>query len=79
VVETSFEGVQSDVNLTVLEEIRGIEDAVAGRADALSDTVSLQDTSEMEAGWGLLTGLDVLPEQGFVLPGLKIWELLELE
>ena len=35
-VETSFEGVQSDVNLTVLEEIRGIEDAVAGRADALS-------------------------------------------
>ena len=35
-VETSFEGVQSDVNLTVLEEIRGIEDAVAGWADALS-------------------------------------------
>ena len=43
------------------------------------DTVSLQDPGEMEAGWGLLTGLDVLPEQGFVLPGLKIGKLLELE
>ena len=42
------------------------------------DTVSLQDPGEMEAGWGLLTGLDVLPEQGFVLPGLKIWKLLKL-
>ena len=36
-METSFEGVQSDVNLAVLEEVRGVEDAVAGWTDALSD------------------------------------------
>ena len=36
-METSFEGVQSDVNLAVLEEVRGVEDAVAAWADALSD------------------------------------------
>ena len=36
-MEASFEGVQSDVDLPVLQEVRGVEDAVAGWADALSD------------------------------------------
>ena len=43
------------------------------------DTVCLQNPCEMETGWGLLTGLDVLPEQCLVLSGLKIGKLLELE
>ena len=42
-------------------------------------TVGLLNSGEMETGRGLLTGLDVLPEQSLVLSGLKIWKLLELE
>ena len=36
-MEAAFEGVQSDVDLPVLQEVRGVEDAVAGRTDALPD------------------------------------------
>jgi len=78
-VETSFEGVQSDVNLSLLQQVRGVEDVVAGWTDALPDTVSLVDPSEVETGRGLLTGLHVLPEQSLVLSRLEIRKLLELE
>ena len=40
-METSFEGVESDVNLSVLQEVRGVEEVVAGGADALSDQYRL--------------------------------------
>ena len=36
-METSFEGVQSHIDLPVLQKVRGVEDVVAGGADALSD------------------------------------------
>ena len=41
-VETPFEGVQSEVNLSVLELVRGIEGVVAGGTDALSGGVRLK-------------------------------------
>ena len=36
-VETSFEWVESEVDLSVLQEVLGVEDAVAGGADTLSE------------------------------------------
>jgi len=78
-VETAFERVESDVNLALLQQVRGVEDVVAGWADTLSDTVCLLNPTEMEAGRALLTGLDVFSEQSLVLPRLEIRKLLELE
>ena len=40
-METSFERVQSDVNLAVLQEVRGVEEVVTGWTDALSDQYRL--------------------------------------
>lgn len=36
-METSFERVESEVDLSVLQEVLGVEDGVAGGADALSE------------------------------------------
>ena len=41
-MKTAFEGVQSDVNLALLQQVRGVEDVVAGGTDALSAGLRLK-------------------------------------
>jgi len=48
-VETPFEGVQSEIDLSVLELVRGVEGVVAGGTDALTQLVwSTPDRSQQE-------------------------------
>ena len=51
-MKTAFEGVQSDVNLALLQQVQGVEDVVAGRTDALSAQYRLLPPPSLPASAG---------------------------